>query len=83
MDLSHVKPVHPATIKFLMESAGFREVEFKFFSPHSDDAKLAKFEITDDMDDKNRQHLKLMNQNIDKINELLYGFQDYAVIGKK
>ncbi len=83
MDLSHVKPVHPATIKFLMESAGFRDMEFKFFSPHSDDAKLAKFEIPDDIDEKNRQHLQLMNKNIDKINELLYGFQDYAVIGKK
>lgn len=83
MDLSHVKPVHPATIKFLMESAGFREVEFKFFSPHSENDKLTKFEITDDMDEKNRKHLTLMNQNMDKINELLYGFQDYAVIGKK
>lgn len=83
MDLSHVKPVHPATIKFLMESAGFRDVEFKFFSPHSDNDKLAKFDIPDGADENDRKQMQLMNQNIDKINELLYGFQDYAVIGKK
>jgi len=49
MDLSHVKPVHPATFKFLMESVGFRDVEFKFFSPHPDEAKLKKIEVEDGM----------------------------------
>ena len=83
MDLSHVKPVHPATIKFLMESVGFRDVEFKFFSPHPDEAKLEKFEVEDGMDDVGRRQLEVMNSNIDKLNGLLYGYQDYAVIGKK
>ena len=83
MDLSHVKPVHPATIKFLMESVGFRDVEFKFFSPFPDEAKLEKFEVEEGMDDVGRRQLELMNANIDKLNGLLYGYQDYAVIGKK
>lgn len=83
MDMTHVKPVHPATIKFLMESAGFRDVEFKFFSPHSDEAKLDKVEISSELDNTSRRRLELMNRNIDKLNELLYGYQDYAVIGKK
>ena len=83
MDLSHVKPVHPATIKFLMESVGFRDVEFKFFSPHPDEAKLETFEVEEGMDDAGRRKLEVMNGNIDKLNELLYGYQDYAVIGKK
>ena len=83
MDLSHVKPVHPATIKFLMESVGFRDVEFKFFSPHPDEAKLEKFEVEEGMDDVGRRQLEVMNANIDKLNGLLYGYQDYAVIGKK
>jgi O-antigen chain-terminating methyltransferase len=83
MDMTHVKPVHPVTIKFLMESAGFRDVEFKFFSPHNDEAKLDKIEISNELDEKSRMQLELMNKNIDKLNELLYGYQDYAVIGKK
>jgi len=83
MDLSHVKPIHPATIKFLMESVGFRDVEFKFFSPHPDEAKLEKFEVVGGIDDVGRRQLEVMNANIDKLNGLLYGYQDYAVIGKK
>lgn len=83
MDMTHVKPVHPVTIKFLMESAGFRDVEFKFFSPHNDEAKLDKIEISNELDEKSRMQLELMNKNVEKLNELLYGYQDYAVIGKK
>ena len=83
MDMTHVKPVHPSTIKFLMESAGFREIELKFFSPHSDEAKLDKIEINNELDENSRRRLELMNNNIDKLNELLYGYQDYAIIGKK
>ena len=83
MDLSHVKPIHPATIKFLMESVGFRDVEFKFFSPFPDEAKLSKFEADEGMNDISRKQVDLMNNNIDKLNGLLYGYQDYAVIGKK
>jgi O-antigen chain-terminating methyltransferase len=66
-----------------MESAGFRDVEFKFFSPHSDEAKLDKIDISYEIDEKSRKQIELMNKNIDKLNELLYGYQDYAVIGKK
>ena len=83
MDLSHVKPIHPATIKFLMESVGFRDVEFKFFSPHPDEAKLETFEGEEGMNDVGCRQLEVMNANINKLNGLLYGYQDYAVIGKK
>lgn len=83
MDLSHVKPIHPVTIKFLMESVGFRDVEFKFFSPHPDEVKLEKFQVEDGIDDVGRRQLEVMNANIDKLNGLLYGYEDYAVIGKK
>lgn len=83
IDLSHVKPVHPETIKFIMESVGFREIELKFLSPFPDYAKLTRLVITESMSVEERAHLEVMNQNIDKLNYLLYGYQDYAVIGKK
>ncbi|HMB44654.1 MAG TPA: methyltransferase domain-containing protein [Candidatus Methanoperedens sp.] len=83
MDMSHVKPVHPATIKFLLESVGFREVEFRFFSPHTEDSKLGKVMITDNMNGEEKARIEVMNRNIDMLNELLFGYQDYAVVGKK
>jgi SAM-dependent methyltransferase len=83
MDLSHVKPVHPETIKFLLESAGFKEIKFEFFSPFPESARLSKLTISDGMNDEEKARLEAMNQNIDKLNSLLYGYQDYAVIAKK
>lgn len=83
MDLSHVRPIHPETIKFLLESAGFRDIQFKFFSPHTENERLDKLEIDGDIGDNEKRHIEIMNKNIDKLNSLLYGFKDYAVIAKK
>lgn len=83
MDLSHVKPVHPETIRFLLESAGFKEIKFKFFSPFPESASLSKLMISDGISYEEKVRLEAMNQNIDKLNSLLYGYQDYAVIAKK
>jgi SAM-dependent methyltransferase len=83
MDLSHVKPIHPETIKFLLESAGFREIQFKFFSPFPDVSRLSTLKISDSMNGDEKARLEAMNQNMEKLNSLLYGYQDYAVIAKK
>lgn len=82
LDLSHVRLIHPDTMKFVMESVGFRDIEFKFFSPVPDESKLKKID-TSRGDEKDMSRYELMNQNIEKLNQLLYGNQDYAVIGKK
>lgn len=83
VDLSHVKPVHPETMKFLLESVGFKEIRLKFLSPYPKGEKLKKFVIIDGMSCKERAMLEVMNQNLEKLNSLLYGYQEYAVIAKK
>ncbi len=80
LDLSHQKPVHPETLKFLLQSEGFSEINFEFFSPTPDDEKLQPIELLGNHEAKS---LKQINDNIHKLNELLYGYQDYAVIAKK
>lgn len=83
MDLSHKKPIHPETLKFMVESVGFREVEMNFFSPIPDGYKLKKVEISEIIEEKEREMIEVYNYNIEKLNGILYGYQDYAVIGKK
>jgi 2-polyprenyl-3-methyl-5-hydroxy-6-metoxy-1,4-benzoquinol methylase len=83
MDLSHVKPIHPETIKFLLESMRFRDIQFKFFSPFPESTKLSTLKISDSMSSEEKARLEAMNQNIEKLNSLLYSYQDYAVIAKK
>jgi O-antigen chain-terminating methyltransferase len=85
IDLSHKKPIHPETLKFLLESAGFRDIEVKFFSPIPDEYKLKKVEVGENIgvEEKEGKIIEVYNHNIEKLNETLYGCQDYAVIGKK
>ncbi|AKB49879.1 hypothetical protein MSBRW_0626 [Methanosarcina barkeri str. Wiesmoor] len=82
IDLSHIKPVHPETLKYLVSIAGFRDIETKFSSPVPPEMKLKKLPNLEDTDN-DESMIEISNQNIDMINDALYGAQDYAVIGKK
>lgn len=66
LDLTHRNPIPPDTLRFLVETSGFRSIEVIFSSPVQDEIKL-----------------KGNDENIRKLNEVLFGFQDYVVIGRK
>jgi O-antigen chain-terminating methyltransferase len=83
IDLTHIKPVHPETLKFLLESTGFTALETYFISPVSEEARLQKLPIFKGAGSKEKLMTEIYNQNIDILNNRLFGPQDYAVIGKK
>lgn len=82
MDLSHVKPIHPETFKFLLESVGFRDVQFKFFSPFHEDVKLKDINVERAPEELKKEY-EILNQNFNKLNDFIFGFRDYAIIGRK
>ncbi len=82
LDMSHKKPIHPETLKFLMASVNFREIETRFFSPIPDELRLRKINI-EGVEERDRHPMEVYNHNIDMLNNILYGAQDYMVIGKK
>jgi O-antigen chain-terminating methyltransferase len=82
LDMSHKRPIHPETLKFLIASVNFREIDTKFFSPVPDEMRLKKIDI-EGVEEKYRHSTEVYNHNIDLLNNLLYGAQDYVVIGKK
>ena len=44
VDLSHVKPIHPEAARFVLEAAGFRDVEIRYVNPVPADGKLQRLE---------------------------------------
>jgi O-antigen chain-terminating methyltransferase len=83
IDLTHVRPVHPETLRFLFGVVGFREVEVRFFSLVPDEGRLKMVEQEEvDEESKNRFET-IYNKNIAIMNSVLFGAQDYAAIGKK
>ncbi|MFZ3171868.1 MAG: class I SAM-dependent methyltransferase [Carboxydocellales bacterium] len=76
LDLTHNKPVHPETLKFLLRNKGFEIHDTLFLSPIPKEAKLQL--INSDLKDSS-----IINQNLERLNDLLFGYQDYSVIGRK
>lgn len=83
IDMTHTRPVHPETMQFLLSAAGFREIDKKFFSPVAEESRLNKISDTTGLDEPARKNIEVYNRNIDLLNSVLFGAQDYAIIGKK
>lgn len=76
-DLTHRTPVHPDTLKFLVAASGFRNPQVIFTSPVP---AVAQLKLLDNADDETR---RAFNENMTKLNKLLYDHQEYAVLAHK
>jgi len=75
LDLSHRQPVHPQALNFLLKSAGFEDIQIKYSAPLGNE----KLKILPEKDDIT----SLLNENFDKINNLLYAPSNYAAVAVK
>jgi len=75
LDPSHQRPLHPQALKFLLEGAGFDDVEIRYSFPLKKE-RLQPLPGTDD-------RTTILNRNIDALNELLYAPPNYAAVGRK
>ncbi len=81
LDLSHVRPVHPATLSFLLELQGFRDVEVRYLHPVPEQVRLDLLPETADV--PAQETVAVFNRNVERLNDLLYGYADYAAIARK
>ena len=76
-DPSHNKPVHPETLKYIVEKVGFSQVKIIY----TESSKLP-YSIPE-LQCKDVEHLDEFNLAMKRISDLLFGSQDYAIIAKK
>ena len=81
LDPSHVRPVHPQTLKFIVDQAGYYPVEVAFRSPVDPYQLLEEVPVSQVTSAIGRDTVKTLNRNLHRLNNLLYGYQDYALIG--
>jgi len=77
LDPTHVRPVHPETLKFAMETMQFKNVELRFSGPVSD-KQIPPLKLNGDT-----PQLAEFNRSMQELNTLIYGYQDFAAIGWK
>ncbi|MDO8794613.1 MAG: methionine biosynthesis protein MetW [Vicinamibacterales bacterium] len=80
-DYTHKQPVHPDTLSFLMGAAGFERVELRYLSPVAESEKLQHLTTPPGL--PLSDVVEALNLNVDRLNTLLFSFQDYAAVGRR
>jgi SAM-dependent methyltransferase len=78
-DLTHVRPVHPDTLQYLLVATGFQHVEIRYRSPYPEHEKLQPLAPHPSLGDL----VDTLNANAERINRLLFTWLDYAAIGRR
>jgi SAM-dependent methyltransferase len=81
-DLTHARPLHPDTLRFLVQASGFSGVDVRFRAPVSDKDRLPR--VTNAPPDPALAPLvDAINAHADRLNGRLFGEMDYAVIARR
>ncbi|MCB0353935.1 MAG: methyltransferase domain-containing protein [Bdellovibrionales bacterium] len=79
-DPTHIWPLHPDTLRYTMSLAGLPHSEVIFRSPVPEGALLKKIEREPFMSPRWSLTVGRLNDNIDRLNSLLFGYQDYCIV---
>jgi O-antigen chain-terminating methyltransferase len=78
-DLTHERPLHPETLSFLAAAAGFGDVRVELRSPVDPAARLQPVPG----EGLPARFVEALDENLRKLNELLYGPQEYALFARR
>ena len=79
-DLTHQRPLHPDTFRFLAAAAGFSEVRIEMRNPVSEDVSLRLLPGTASL---SPPVIQLLNENLGRLDALLFAPLEYAVVARR
>lgn len=87
-DLSHVKPIHPETLQYLLQASGFSSVDIVYRAPIAEAGRLRKVtprpeHFGDTAPDQLTELVSSFNSNVDRLNERMFSYQDFAAIATR
>lgn len=72
LDPSHIKPVHPETMRYLLKNAGFRNIDVVYTQSSMPGITIPKLKGEDEF-----------NLSMETVQNMLFASQDYAIIARK
>ena len=82
LDPTHRRPIHPESLHLLYELAGFDPIERLDLRPFPDAERLPEIDLAR-LPEEQRRLADRVNRLRDRLDELLFGFQDYGMVGTK
>jgi O-antigen chain-terminating methyltransferase len=78
-DITHVRPIHPDTLTYLLIATGFQQVNVRYSAPYPEHDKLQRLAPHASLGDA----VNTLNANVERINRLLFTWLDYAAVGRR
>ncbi len=83
IDPTHRTHIHPDYLELLLRSNGFEIVEKKWYQPTIPESiKLQKLS-SEGMPENLTATVERLNENIDKLNAMMYGDRDFAIVARR
>ncbi len=82
VDPTHRRPVHPDTLRMIFDLAGFDPVERIDLRPFAPEQRLPEIDLQQ-LPSEQRDLAHRVNEIRDRLDELVWGYQDYALVGTR
>jgi SAM-dependent methyltransferase len=82
-DLTHARPLHPDTLRFLVEASGFTEPHVTLRAPVRDEDRLPRVEAAPADQPSVQALAAALNAHADQLNARLFSSMDYALIARR
>lgn len=77
IDPSHIKPVHPLTLQYYLQKAGFRDIEIIYTESSRPPFEIPPLKCAE------AENTAEFNEAMKRVSDIIFGSQDYAVIAVK
>jgi O-antigen chain-terminating methyltransferase len=78
-DLTHERPLHPDTLRFLAAAAGFGDVRIELRSPVEPQDRLQPIPA----DGLPAPAVQALNENVERLNAVVYAPREYALVARR
>jgi SAM-dependent methyltransferase len=80
-DPTHVQPIHPDTLKYLMQASGFQNLEIRYRTPYPDAEKLRTASAAGHDSAALHDVVNTHNANSARLSARIFSYLDYAAVG--
>lgn len=84
-DFTHAHPLHPDTLRYLVQASGFPAVDLRYLSPIAEHDKLPLVKTVNerDMNPTVVELVEALNAHANRLNSQLFTYRDYAIIARR
>jgi O-antigen chain-terminating methyltransferase len=82
-DLTHSRPLHPETLRYLVQASGFSSADVQLRQPVGEGDRLERAVVSAEGSDAVARLARALNDHADKLNSRLFSSMDYAVIARR